>query len=113
MPPYRRWQRRSEKPSSSRTPVKRPERVFVKAFNLRGEEFEAEVNGLLSRVIQHETDHLDGVLFIDRISETNQLACKQELEAFETEFAQRRSVGEIESDDVIAGRLRELESTYC
>jgi peptide deformylase len=94
-------------------PVKRPERVFVKAFNLRGEAFEAEVDGLFSRVIQHETDHLDGVLFIDRISETNQLACKEDLEEFETEFAQRREIGEIESDDQIAGRLRELEAKYC
>jgi len=35
---------------------------------LNGSEIELETDGLLARVIQHETDHLDGVLFIDRVS---------------------------------------------
>ncbi len=47
--------------------VIRPSRVTVQALNERGRRFTLEADGLLARVIQHEYDHLDGVLFIDRI----------------------------------------------
>lgn len=49
--------------------VRRPEIVEVQAFNERGRPFTLEADGLLSRVIQHENDHLNGVLFIDHLSE--------------------------------------------
>lgn len=45
--------------------VKRAERVKVKALNREGKEFVLEGTGLLARAIQHEVDHLDGILFID------------------------------------------------
>lgn len=48
--------------------IKRPEKIFVKALNREGKEIEIEADGLLARVIQHEIDHLDGYLFIDRMS---------------------------------------------
>ena len=48
--------------------VTRPELVDIKALNLDGEELKIDTGGLLARVIQHEIDHLDGVLFIDHIS---------------------------------------------
>lgn len=47
--------------------VKRPEKIRVKAKNLNGQESELEASGLLSRVIQHEVDHLDGILFTSKI----------------------------------------------
>ena len=46
--------------------IKRPEKVTVQAFNEKGKPFTLEADGLLARVIQHENDHLDGVVFIDR-----------------------------------------------
>jgi peptide deformylase len=49
--------------------VIRPEKVKVQAWNEKGRPFTIEVNGLLARVILHEYDHLEGVLFIDRLSE--------------------------------------------
>lgn len=48
--------------------VTRPERVTVQARNEKGRRFTLEADGFLARVIQHENDHLDGILFIDRIS---------------------------------------------
>jgi peptide deformylase len=51
-----------------REKVQRAARVKVRAQDVNGEFFEAEGEELLSRAIQHEIDHLDGVLFIDRIS---------------------------------------------
>ncbi|MBN2493295.1 MAG: peptide deformylase [Deltaproteobacteria bacterium] len=48
--------------------VVRPARVRARAFDRRGEPFEIEAEGMLARAIQHELDHLDGVLFIDHLS---------------------------------------------
>lgn len=48
--------------------VSRPARVVVEALDPEGEEVRIEAGGLLGRVLQHEIDHLDGVLFIDRVS---------------------------------------------
>lgn len=46
----------------------RPEFIMVEAMNLDGDKIKINTGGLLARVIQHETDHLDGILFIDRVS---------------------------------------------
>jgi len=48
--------------------VERPERIVVRGLDADGTPVEFEAEGLLSRCIQHETDHLDGILFIDRVS---------------------------------------------
>ncbi len=47
-------------------PVKRAEKVVVDAYNLEGQPVRIEADGLMARVVQHETDHIDGRLFIDR-----------------------------------------------
>ncbi len=46
--------------------IERPLRVTVQALNENGRPFTLEADGLLARIIQHENDHLNGVLFIDR-----------------------------------------------
>ncbi|MBQ1794297.1 MAG: peptide deformylase [Treponema sp.] len=46
--------------------IQRPAKVTVQAFNEKGRPFTLEAEGLLARIIQHENDHLDGHLFIDR-----------------------------------------------
>jgi peptide deformylase len=50
------------------TSIKRPEKVFIKGVSREGKDIELEGTGLLARVLQHEIDHLDGLLFIDRMS---------------------------------------------
>lgn len=47
--------------------VKRPERVVVEAMDRRGKEYVYEMEGMPARVVQHEIDHLDGILFIDKV----------------------------------------------
>ena len=47
--------------------VARPERILVRYQDLDGVQHEMECDGLLSRCIQHEADHLDGILFIERM----------------------------------------------
>jgi peptide deformylase len=49
--------------------VKRPAAVTVQAFNERGKPFSLDAEGMLARVIQHEYDHLNGVLFTDHLSQ--------------------------------------------
>lgn len=52
-----------------RFPLRRSERVRVTGINLAGDPIEIEVDGWRARIMQHEFDHLDGVLYIDRIDE--------------------------------------------
>ncbi len=48
--------------------VARPESITVKGLNELGDPVKFDAEGLLARALQHEIDHLDGVLFIDRLS---------------------------------------------
>jgi peptide deformylase len=48
--------------------IVRPARVVMRAYNLKGEQFEIEATGMLGRALLHEFDHLEGKLFIDRMS---------------------------------------------
>ena len=46
--------------------INRPEKVTVQALDQNGKPFTLEADGFLARIIQHENDHLDGILYIDR-----------------------------------------------
>lgn len=59
-------------------PVSRYERITVKALNIDGESFTLEASGFLARIIQHEIDHLDGTVFLDRVTDTKKLMGRQE-----------------------------------
>ena len=48
--------------------VARPERIVLEAFDRDGKPYRLEAGGLLARAIQHEIDHLDGILFLDHLS---------------------------------------------
>jgi peptide deformylase len=90
-------------------PVKRSEKLVLSAYNLEGEEINYELNGFFARAVQHEYDHLDGVLFIDRLSPSGLLSVKQALQDLELEFQGDRDRGVIPPDLQIAVRLAELE----
>jgi peptide deformylase len=93
--------------------VKRPEKVTITAYNLAGEEVSGELSGLFARVVQHETDHLDGILFIDKLSPTHRMAAREAIEEFEIQFAGRLQRGEIPDEAVIKAALEELERLRC
>lgn len=48
--------------------IRRAVRIFVKGYTLLGEEVGAETSGFEARAIQHEVDHLDGILILDRVA---------------------------------------------
>jgi peptide deformylase len=59
--------------------ITRPESVDVKALNEKGKPVEFRCGGLLARAIQHEVDHLNGILFIDRMSRKTKEQLQPEL----------------------------------
>ena len=87
----------------------RKEKITIEAYNLKGEQFVGEVDGLFARIVQHETDHLDGKLFIDRLPAAQAAEVRSELEEFEIDFQSKRDCGEMPSDEAIAERIAELE----
>lgn len=62
-----------------RAEVRRPAAIKAKLPQLDGSVLEIETDGLLARAIQHETDHLNGVLFIDRLPAVTKLSLKNRL----------------------------------
>lgn len=89
--------------------VDRSEEIVVEAFDLDGEGFEMDLDDLAARVVQHETDHLDGVLFIDRLTPDDRLKAEPRLLGFESEFRKQQSAGQFPSDDEIKRQLKSLE----
>jgi len=62
-----------------RAEVRRPAAVIAKLPQLDGSLLEIETDGLLARALQHETDHLNGVLFVDRLSAVGKVSMKNRL----------------------------------
>jgi peptide deformylase len=54
-------------------PVKRPKEVTVEAIDKKGKMFQLRCDGLLARVIQHEFDHLQGIMFTEKVSDYGKL----------------------------------------
>jgi peptide deformylase len=65
--------------------ITRPQFVDVKAMNEKGKPIEFRAGGLLSRAVQHEWDHLHGILFIDRMEKKTKEELRSDLEALQTE----------------------------
>lgn len=65
--------------------VARATRVRVKADLLDGRNVEFEATGMLARAVQHEVDHLDGVLFIDRMNSATRASLKGRLKRLQRE----------------------------
>ncbi len=66
-----------------RCPIQRSLRVKVRATNLEGEKIEMEAEGLLARAWEHEVDHLNGRLIIQRMSPATKLANSRKLRGLE------------------------------
>lgn len=65
--------------------VLRPESVSVRALNEKGKVIEFRCGGLLARAVQHETDHLNGILFIDRMDRKSKAEIREELDILQAE----------------------------
>ena len=67
--------------------VRRPAKIILRGLTRSGRLVEIDASGLLARVIQHEIDHLDGVLFIDRLSDKDKKAIEADLEILSKQYS--------------------------
>ena len=89
--------------------VKRSSKVAIEAFNLKGENFEYALDELAARAVQHENDHLDGVLFIDKLNDSDRRDKEGMIGDFENQFRRWQAEGRYPSDDIIRQQLSALE----
>jgi peptide deformylase len=90
--------------------VRRRKQVKVHAYNERGEPFERDLSDLEARLVQHETDHLDGKLFIDYFGVIARMSSRGMLADFEKQYRRAQERQEIPSDAQIERILKELEN---
>ena len=67
--------------------VERALKVWVRALDYRGKEFELECEGLLSIAVQHEVDHLEGTLFVDHLSSLKRELIRRRMKRLKAERA--------------------------
>lgn len=72
-----------------RSPIRRSMDVKVTFQTLDGKTVTVETDGLLARALQHEIDHLNGILFIDRMSAAAKVGLKRKLARLQEEWAER------------------------
>ncbi len=93
--------------------VARPDQIRVRAYDLAGKEIDQVVDKYLARIIQHEVDHLQGVLFIDRLPASTLEQMRSALEAFELDYRAHQASGKLPPEERIRQRLTEFASQYC
>ncbi len=89
-------------------PVTRSSKIIVDAFDLKGQNFELELDELAGRAVQHEYDHIEGVMFTDRMSESAFRDVEGVLERFEQEHRRQQSAGQLKSDEELKEELKQL-----
>jgi peptide deformylase len=93
-----------------RAEVERPEKVFVEYQDLDLNPQTIELNGILSRVAQHEIDHLNGVLFIDHLSKEYRSDFKQQLNLIKKGGIQTSYIlAELSKKDKISAKKHPLD----
>jgi peptide deformylase len=92
--------------------VKRPKTIRLSAYDLKGNPIERVVDGFLARVLQHENDHLDGVLFFDRMTEEAKRELDDQLDELETVFRSKQQTGAIPADEALVEGLGKWYEKY-
>ena len=82
----------------------------VQAYNLNGEAVEIAATDLAARAWQHEIDHLDGILFIDKMGTIAKLASRGSIKEFEREYRRSQERGELPADAVLEKAMASLDA---
>jgi peptide deformylase len=88
--------------------VRRAKRIRVRAYDLEGNLVEHDIADLFSRAVQHETDHLEGKLFIDYLEPLALRNAEEKLREFEQSYLQAQRCGAIPPDEDLVRRLTEM-----
>ena len=86
--------------------IKRSEKVTVKAMDIRGKPFRLKAEGLLAQALEHETDHLNGILYVDHLESKDHLYKIDEDGEEEEADGSQDDADAAESDDAEAPRRR-------
>jgi peptide deformylase len=90
--------------------IRRAKTIKIHAYDLKGQAVERVVSDLEARAWQHEIDHLNGILFIDKMGPIARLTSRSSVKNFERAFRQAQEKGEIPADIEIEKLLAALES---
>ena len=88
--------------------VRRPSGITVQAYGLDGQPFEMKLTDLPARVVQHENDHLDGTMFIDRMADAARQELQPQVEEFEIELTSKQSAGQVPASEVLKSELQTM-----
>jgi peptide deformylase len=89
--------------------IRRAREIRVQAYDENGRPVDAVLTDFEARIVQHETDHLQGILFIDKLGLVGRLASRGALAEFETTYRRAQARGEIPAEPELLRQLRELE----
>jgi len=93
--------------------VKRPKSIKLSAYDIKGNSIERDVDGFLARVLQHENDHLNGVMFFDRMSSEAKRDIDDRIMELETDFQSKQETGGIPSNTELLQQLEPWYQRYC
>ena len=93
-------------------PVIRPDEIVIQGVGLDGQVQEFHWKGFAAKAAQHEMDHINGMAFIDRLSQANLLNIRDRLDELEMEFETNRRLKLIPGDAEIAAFIEEMERKY-
>jgi peptide deformylase len=89
--------------------VRRAKTVTVRAYDLQGRSFDVTATELQGRVLQHEIDHLQGSLFIDKMGSVAKMSARGAIQEFERDYKKAQERGDIPPDKEIEELLAKLE----
>ena len=93
--------------------VIRAKTVRLHAYDIHGREIDTDFSGWEARILQHETDHLDGVLFIDRLSPERVRELEKSLQVLETDYRSRQRLGSLPGPGSIEQDVARWENRYA
>jgi peptide deformylase len=96
-----------------RAQVKRSKTIWVNAYDLQGKEIKEDFSGFMARIIQHETDHLDGVMFIDRLTPERLRSLEIGLGNLAIDHESRQRTGSMAADEALLSQADAWEKKYC
>ncbi len=93
--------------------VVRSKTIHLSAYDLAGREIDQDFSGFEARILQHETDHLDGVMFIDRLTPAKLREQMEPLSVLQLDFESRQRLKQIPTEEEIMAELQSWEKRYC
>ena len=88
--------------------VARSEEIVVDAFDLKGQGFELTLKDFPARVVQHEYDHIEGIMFFDKLTEASKREVLPQVEQFVNYYRSGQEKGEIPSDTEVQKQLKDI-----